>query len=126
MKGAGLAGASGRRDYTGGGLLAAKEIPYRPGAGEILGETEVLRERGVSYPRDGEKEDGGTGMSPLLALLRVSGAGVFLPPLFPLRQGRKRRTGNEDGGQECPPSCERQESRLPSYLVGVGSSCSNV
>ena len=48
------------------------ELSHRPHTGEILGETGVLRERGFSYPRDGEKEDGGTGKSPLLALLRVS------------------------------------------------------
>ena len=38
--------------------------------------------------------------------------GVFLPPLFPLRQRRKRRLGTKKGGQESPPSwhpCAFQE-----------------
>ena len=56
-----------------------QEFSHRPRAGEILGETGVLRERGFSYPRDGEKEDGGTGQSPLLALLRVSHKGFRIP-----------------------------------------------
>ena len=76
------------------------------------------------------REGGETGKSPLPTLLRVSGAGVFLPPLFQIgiRQRQKWYAQEKEGGQESPPSwrsCAFQERGF-SYPRSSSSGSGNV
>ena len=75
--------------YTQRSSLLFSPAPHRPRVGEILRETGVVRERGFSYPRNEEKEDGGTGKSPLLLVLRQE-------PTVKSRQQQQRQDRRAD------------------------------
>ena len=89
----------GRSSPTGHATARSWENQGRSGSGGFP--TPALPPPAGSKTKTGN-QDGGTGKSPLLALLRVPGAGVFLPPLFPLPQDRKRKRETKTGAGMSP------------------------